>query len=390
MSDEWLREPLGEIAEVIMGQSPPSSTYNVDGKGLPFFQGKAEFGDIYPTPVKYCSKPQRIAQPNDILMSVRAPVGPVNLSPSECCIGRGLSAIRGKRHKIDQTYLFYYLRSMESALSKFGQGSTFGAIGRRDVERIEIPHPASIKVQQRIADILKRVHRLLGKRLQANQLADKILQSTFLEMFGDKEPQNKVGDVATFVSSGSTPLGGENTYVENGIVFIREQNVLMNELDLQSVAHITEETHRKMRRTWVKNGDVLLNITGASLGRVAVYRGPDDKANVNQHVCIIRLDRSKALPEYVASYLATSRRQKQIWTIQAGASRQALNFQQVKSLGFYLPDLKEQERFADVVRRIKSLKGKQKRSTQEINELFHSLMHKAFRGQLSRVTQEYG
>src|SRR5690242_4777439 len=99
-----------------MGQSPPSSTYNNDGKGLPFFQGKAEFGDIYPTAVKYCSKPARIAAPNDILMTVRAPVGPVNLSPSECCIGRGLVAIRGKKSKIDQMYLFYFLRSIESRL----------------------------------------------------------------------------------------------------------------------------------------------------------------------------------------------------------------------------------------------------------------------------------
>lgn len=155
----------------------------------------------------------------------------------------------------------------------------------------------------------------------------------------------------------------------------------MNQLNLEDVAHLSEETHRKMRRTWVKNGDVLLNITGASLGRVAIYTGKDDNANVNQHVCIIRLNQKKALPEYVSFYLSTQG-QKQIWTIQAGASRQALNFDQVRSLDLYLPSLKEQERFANLVKRTQTLKETQRQSTQEINELFHSLMRRAFRGEL--------
>src|SRR5213594_2561165 len=104
MKDGWVREPLRDVADIIMGQSPPSWTYNQEKNGLPFFQGKAEFGEIYPTVKKYCSKPARVAKRNDILMTVRAPVGPVNLSPSECCIGRGLAAIRGKESKIDQIY----------------------------------------------------------------------------------------------------------------------------------------------------------------------------------------------------------------------------------------------------------------------------------------------
>jgi len=239
-----------------------------------------------------------------------------------------------------------------------------------------------LEIQQRIASVLEKAHKLKQKRKEANQLSLRIIRSIFLKMFGHGIPQNKIDDVVEFVSSGSTPLGGEKTYVADGIVFIRSQNVLMNELKLDDVAHITEQVHNQMRRTWVKDGDVLLNITGASMGRVAFYRGPDDKANVNQHVCIIRLNKHKALPEYISYYLSSSNAQKQIWTIQAGASRQALNFEQVKSLSLYLPPLSEQQKFATIVRTTQALRGKQTQSAMQIDELFHSLMHKAFRGEL--------
>ena len=97
--EKWKVVELGDqsITELIMGQSLPSLTYNEKGEGLPFFQGKIEFGEIYPTPIAYCSDPIKIAEPNDILFSVRAPVGEVNIAPFRCCIGRGLSAIRVRR-----------------------------------------------------------------------------------------------------------------------------------------------------------------------------------------------------------------------------------------------------------------------------------------------------
>ena len=79
---------MGEVAEIIMGQSPPSSTYNERGEGLPFFQGKAEFGELYPTPIKYCTSPTRIAEAGDVLIPVRAPVGNINLAKEKSGIGR--------------------------------------------------------------------------------------------------------------------------------------------------------------------------------------------------------------------------------------------------------------------------------------------------------------
>lgn len=140
--------------ELIMGQSPPSSSYNTYGKGLPFFQGKAEFGKIYPIAKKYCNKPSRIAIKDDVLISVRAPVGPTNLSDQNCCIGRGLAAIRCTK-RVNPYFLLLALRNIENTItaSVQDQGGGFTAIKREQLENIEIPIPP-LEEQKRIVDYL--------------------------------------------------------------------------------------------------------------------------------------------------------------------------------------------------------------------------------------------
>ncbi|HUU03865.1 MAG TPA: restriction endonuclease subunit S [Myxococcota bacterium] len=123
----WVEAHLETVALVIQGQSPPGSTYNLEGEGLPFFQGKAEFGDLHPIPVKWCSAPNKIAEPCDVLISVRAPVGPTNLADRRCCIGRGLAAIRPLAG-MPSKYFLYYLRHTGSLLAKQATGTTFKAI----------------------------------------------------------------------------------------------------------------------------------------------------------------------------------------------------------------------------------------------------------------------
>lgn len=140
LPDGWVCAKLPEISEIIMGQSPPSSTYNTDEKGLPFFQGKAEFGELYPKPIKWCIEPKKVAQKNDILISVRAPVGPTNICHEESCIGRGLAAIRPKTG-IPTMFIIYFLRVIEKELALSGTGPTFEAISKKDIVNIQIPLP---------------------------------------------------------------------------------------------------------------------------------------------------------------------------------------------------------------------------------------------------------
>ncbi len=137
LADGWKWVKLGEACNVLMGQSPPSTSYNTDGIGVPFFQGKAEFTDLHPVVEKWCSSPNKIAEPNDILLSVRAPVGTTNIADQKCCIGRGLAAIRFPNYK----YAFYFLRSIEQQLDKKGTGTTFRAISGETIRETLFPLP---------------------------------------------------------------------------------------------------------------------------------------------------------------------------------------------------------------------------------------------------------
>jgi type I restriction enzyme S subunit len=157
---EWRIVKLNRIAQIIMGQSPPSETYNKDGIGMPFLQGKMEFGRIYPSPVMYTSNPIKIAESNDVLISVRAPVGDVNIAPYRICIGRGLAAIRFDPNQANYMFFFYYFQSFKERLETLGKGSTFKAITKKDLEELSVVNPP-LKEQKSIGEILSTVDRVI-------------------------------------------------------------------------------------------------------------------------------------------------------------------------------------------------------------------------------------
>ena len=155
----------------------------------------------------------------------------------------------------------------------------------------------------------------------------------------------KLGEICNKIGSGSTPKGGRDVYLNAGIPIIRSQNVLNGFLDLNDVAFISDEQHSKMKGTWVHPNDILLNITGASIGRSCVVPATMKTANVNQHVCIIRL-KECADACYVCNLILSKDVQKQIELLSVGGGRQGLNFQQIASFSFLLPPLEEQKKIA--------------------------------------------
>jgi len=146
---------LKDCCTIIAGQSPESKYYNTEGIGIPFFQGKADFRELYPNIRVYCSQPTKIAEKDDILLSVRAPVGPTNLSPGKVCIGRGLTAIRPKE-QIRLKYLLYYMRFFEVQLQHKGTGTTFKAITQDVIKNLEIVVP-NIGVQDSVVNKIEEM-----------------------------------------------------------------------------------------------------------------------------------------------------------------------------------------------------------------------------------------
>jgi len=154
----WEIEPLPESVEIIPGNSPPSSTYNEDGEGLSFFQDNSDFGHFHPEADTWCSDPRKEAEENNILISIRAPVGDLNISDQHCCIGRGLAALRPR--SINGLYLFYHLAERKSWLSRLATGSTFKSITKGDLQHLDIPSPP-LGEQRKIATVLYTIDRAI-------------------------------------------------------------------------------------------------------------------------------------------------------------------------------------------------------------------------------------
>ena len=155
----------------------------------------------------------------------------------------------------------------------------------------------------------------------------------------------KLGELCSKIGSGKTPRGGASVYVKDGIMLLRSQNVLWGALEISDVSYIDETINSTMLSSEVKNGDVLLNITGASIGRSCIY-SLNKRANVNQHVCIIRLSLSgyqRILPEFLLQQILSDRIQQQIVDCQNGGSRKGLNFQQISDFYVVLPSIAEQK-----------------------------------------------
>ena len=152
----WVWTTLGKISKIILGQSPPSSTYNTDGNGLPFYQGKLEFGKTYPTPRKWCTAPKKTAEKGDVFISVRAPVGPTNICAEKSCIGRGLAAIHGL-NGIEPEFILYLMRKYEEKIAGKGTGTTFNAITGNQLKNFEIPLPPLLEQQVIVSEVERRL-----------------------------------------------------------------------------------------------------------------------------------------------------------------------------------------------------------------------------------------
>jgi type I restriction enzyme S subunit len=178
--NNWEIVKLKEIAVIIMGQSPKSEFYNTNREGLPFFQGCSEFRELYPVPKKWCTKPLKIAHKDDVLMSVRAPVGDLNIADRKCIIGRGLCAIRTKLNS--GRFLYYLLKGNIMEITSLGSGSVYAAINKSTIENLEIEIP-SLHVQRKIAAILSAYDDLIENNTRRIKILEEMAETIYKEWF---------------------------------------------------------------------------------------------------------------------------------------------------------------------------------------------------------------
>jgi len=350
---------LKDICSINMGQSPESSSYNDTGDGIPFFQGNADFGERYPVTRVWCNAPTKIAKPEDILISVRAPIGALNYAKEECCIGRGLAAITPDTSKVSSEFIFWLLKGKNTELNSKGTGSTFKAIGKKVLEETLVPD-VGFEQQHAYAMNLEKVYAIIQMRKQQLSALDDLIKARFVEMFGDPVTNPKGWQVIPWESVFDTKTGklDSNAAVEGGEYpfFTCAKDWLW----IDKYAYDCEAL-------------LLAGNNAAGVYDVKHYKG---KFNAYQRTYILQLkdaDWSYSLFKYQL--------EDQLQYLQSqskGTNTRYLTMGILNSLAFIAPPKELQDEFTTLVAQVDKSKSVIQKSLDETQLLFDSLMQKYF------------
>lgn len=374
----WKSVKLSSVAEVIAGQSPESKYYNNNGNGIPFFQGKADFGIDYPTVRYWCTQPTKIAKPLDILFSVRAPVGPTNICDVEACIGRGLAAIR-TGDTLYYKFLYFFFKTIEEKLASQGNGSTFSAITTSVLKDLEIPLPP-LATQKRIAEILDAADALRRKDQELLKKYDELAQAIFIDMFGDPVKNEKGWEKRQFKELGTLDRGVSKHRPRNapellgGIYPLIQTGDVANSGGIITTYKATySDLGLKQSKLW-KNGTLCITIA-ANIAKTGILDFdacfPDSIVGFKPNEYI---SNSKFI-QYWIGFL-----QKILEDNAPESAQKNINLEILRGLDVICPPVALQNEFENKIRKINILRNKL--SNKIDDELFESLIQKAFKGEL--------
>lgn len=335
---------LQDCATIIAGQSPESKYYNSTGEGIPFFQGKADFGELYPKVRVYCSSPTKIAQYNDILLSVRAPVGPTNLSPGTVCIGRGLAAIRPD-DSLDLKYLLYYFRYFETQLSAKGTGTTFKAINQKLIKNLEIPIPP-LNEQSRIVAHIEELFSELDKSVDTLKTTKE--QLAVYRQAVLKDAFSNIAEYIPFGKITSSRLGKMLDKQKNVGVpckYLRNINVRWFSFDLSDLLDMKIEEKEFEKYTICKNDLVICE--GGEPGRCAVWE-KDETIFYQKALHRVRFT-IKAEPRFYMYYLWYITQSGSINKFYTGTGIKHLTGQSLEKIPVPVTDIGEQKRLLELI-----------------------------------------
>ena len=341
---------LKDVCKINMGQSPSSSSYNENEDGIPFFQGNADFGERYPVARVWCNNPTKVANPGDILLSVRAPIGALNYAKENCCIGRGLAALTPNRDKVLIEYIYWVLKSKNIELNSKGTGSTFKAISRKVLEETMIPD-IDLEGQQRCVEILEKLYRVIQMRKKKYRCLDELVRSRFVELFGTVENNvfnfdvKTIGEVATLKSGTSLPSEIENEGGNVPYIKVGDMNYSGNEYYITtSSRYVTEKTAGK---GIFEIGTVIFPKRGGAIGT-------NKKRLTTLPICAdlnvmgVTPNKSHILPSYLMAYFDLV----DLGSLDNGSSVPQINNKDIAPLRICIPPIEIQNQFADFVRQI--------------------------------------
>ena len=386
-----LIKKLKDCCTIIAGQSPESKYYNTEGVGIPFFQGKADFGEVYPTIRVYCSQPTKIAEKDDILLSVRAPVGPTNLSPGTVCIGRGLTAIRPSEI-LNLKYLLHYFRYFEAQLQQKGTGTTFKAITQDVIKNLEVPIPPLdeqerivARIEELFSELDNGVETLRKTKQQLAVYRQAVISAAFPEMTKENTVRlDEIADISGGITKGRDLSKQETVHLP----YLRVANVQNGYLDLSQMKTIELKVSEK-EKYLLRSGDVLYTEGGDrdKLGRGTVWNDEIPNCVHQNHVFKARLDLKKANPRYVAYWSMSAFARNYFYNKgKQSVNLASINKTVLSALTLPLPSLPEQEAtLREIESRLSvcdSIEKTVDTALQQAEAMRQSILKKAFEGGL--------
>ena len=347
---------LKDVCTINMGQSPDSNSYNDNGEGVPFFQGNADFGERYPITRKWCSAPTKMASPEDILISVRAPIGAMNYAKEDCCIGRGLAAITPDKARVSSEFIFWLLKGKNAELNSKGTGSTFKAIGRKILEETLIPD-ISLEKQSGYSNILEKIYEIIQARKLELQKLDDLIKARFVELFGDVATSNykyetrKLGDVADV---GSSHRVFTTEFVDSGIPFYRGTEIgeLANGIKPTEPYYISEEHYNRLAKDDTKPqlGDLLMPSI-CNKGQVWMVDTNEPFYYKDGRVLCISPNRAIFDSKYL-EYFMRVKTLVEYPKLGSGSTFAEFKIFLLKDIDVLIPPIELQEQFADFVKQV--------------------------------------
>ena len=401
-SEDWEQRKLGEVCEIKDSARITNSEWSESG--IPYIRAsdvtnENTDGVLFISQERYEFYKNRTGAPtkNDVLFNGGGEIGKSLLITDEKPIyvqgGAVLYARTSKSRELVGQYLKTYFETTnaKSYIDAASAGGTMRHFTLKPSQKMRILMP-SVEEQEKIGGYFVNLDRLITlhqrKYDETKTLKKYMLQKMFPQN-GEKVPeirfdgftedweQRKLGDITTKIGSGKTPKGGAAAYKDDGIALIRSQNVNGDRVDLSDVVFIDEQTDEDMKNSRVLKGDVLLNITGASIGRSAVFTR-ELRANVNQHVCIIRTKGSDASPEFIQLNIISSNGQNQIDSFQAGGGREGLNFHQIGKMEFLYPGIEEQQKIGQYFANLDHLITLHQRKCDELQSIKKFMLQNMF------------
>ncbi|MFZ0615364.1 MAG: restriction endonuclease subunit S [Chthoniobacterales bacterium] len=384
---------LDDCCEIVAGATPSTSDESCWGGDIhwatPKDLSELDTAFISGTPRRLTHKglescAAKILPVGSVLFSSRAPIGHVAINTVPMATNQGFKSFIPDSSQVFAKYLYWWLKSNRAYLESLGNGATFKEVSKSIVSKIEIPLPP-LAEQKRIAEVLDKAEELRVKRRAALAQLDSLTQSIFLEMFGDPVTNPKkikvvrLAEVSTRITDG---VHQKPDYTESGVPFISVKDITTGKLIFDHCKFISEDDHKRFtKRCKPERNDILYTKVGATYGRPAIVE-TDREFSLYVSVCIIKPRKELIDPNFLNAALGTSALKNQADRRIKGIGVPDLHLDQIQNFLIPLPLMSQQHEFALRVAAVEKLKATQRTSLAELDTLFVSLQHRAFRGEL--------